>query len=236
MCLRQDTIGREARLKRIGILLLMIAVLLSGCDAWNVTPQPFPNWTAIPTRTPGIVTATPLIVFPTYTPTMTNTTQPLTPTFTPVTPLITETPSQTPITDTPPIFSPTPFSEVQIEILGCNTGLDITHSMGEVTNAFVIIKNTGTVELPNACALLRAADEDRAHPDKTKCVGLLPAGYQVTFKLTVDSTYQVNTVIQVDASSNSTLIKRVDKQSCTDIDLTAGGEPPDVGIVKPITP
>jgi len=226
----------EVHPMRVMILLLVIALALGACDVWNVAPQPYPVWTAIPTRTPGVVTATPLIVFPTFTPTTTSTLQPLTPTFTPVTPQITETPSQIPITDTPLFSTATPFTDVQIEILGCNTGVDITHGMGEVTNAYVILKNTGTVDLPNACALLRAADEDRAHPDKTRCVGMLPAGYQVTFKLTVDSTYQVNTVIQVDASSNSTLIKRVDRQSCTDIDLSAGGEPLDVDVVKPITP
>ncbi len=220
-------------MKRVMILLVMVGAL-SACDAWNVAPQPFPVWTAIPTRTPGIVTATPLIVFPSFTPTMTTTAQPLTPTFTPVTP-VTETPIPVTLTETI-VPSPTPFQDVQIVILGCNTGLDVTHGMGEVTNAYVVLKNTGTADLPNACGLLRAADEDRAHPDKTKCVGMLPAGYQVTFKLTVDSTYQVNTVIQVDAISNSTVIKRVDQPSCTNIDLSGGGEPLDVGVVKPITP
>lgn len=220
---------------RVAGVLLLIALVLGACDAWNVAPQPFPVWTAIPTRTPGVITATPLIIFPTFTPTSTIPSQPVTPTFTPLTPQLTDTPTQAPVTDTPNP-SPTPFTEVQIEILGCNTGLDVTHGMGEVTNAYVVLKNTGTLDLPNACALLRAADEDRAHPDKTKCVGMLPAGYQVTFKLTVDSTYQVNTVIQVDASSNSDLLRRVDSPSCTDIDLSGGGEPLDVGIVKPITP
>jgi hypothetical protein len=217
-------------------LLIMVAALLSGCDAWNVAPQPFPVWTPIPTRTPGVVTATPNIIFPTWTASPTGTALPLTLTFTPETPTFTSTPTLIPITDT--VVSPTrtPFTAVQIDILGCNTGLDVSHGMGEVTNAYVILKNTGTVDLPNACAMLRAADEDREHPDKTRCVDMLPAGYQVTFKLTVDSTYKVDTVIQVDASSNSNLLLRVDRPSCTDIDLSAGGVPPDVGVVKPITP
>ena len=217
--------------------LLLTALLLSACDAWNVAPQPFPVWTPIPTRTPGVVTATPIIVFPSFTVSPTQAVQSLTPSFTPVPPSLTTTSSIVPITET---FSPTPtstpFAAVQIEILGCNTGLDVIHQMGEVTNAYVILRNTGTLDLPNACALLRAADEDRAHPDKSKCVSLLPAGYQVTFKLTVDSTYRVDTVIQVDASSDNNLLLRVDKSSCTNIDLSAGGAPLDVGIVKPITP
>ena len=107
--------------------------------------------------------------------------------------------------------------------------------MGEVTNAYVTVKNTGNVTLPNTCALLRAIDEDREHPDKKVCVSNLPIQHQVTLKLTVDSAYQQDTAIQVDASSNEILLLRVDKASCTDIGLF-GGEPDDAGIVKPIEP
>jgi hypothetical protein len=123
---------------------------------------------------------------------------------------------------------------VAVDILGCNTSIDITHGMGEVTNAYVTVKNTGTVDLPNTCALLRAIDEeDREHPDKKVCVANLPVRNQVTLKLTVDSVYQQNTVIQVDTSSNDVLLLRVDKPSCTDIGLF-GGAPSDVGVIKPI--
>ncbi|HEY6075035.1 MAG TPA: hypothetical protein VIV15_17055 [Anaerolineales bacterium] len=218
--------------KALAIILIMLA--LSGCDAWNVAPQPFPVWTPIPTRTPGVVTATPLILIPTMTASPTSNV-PLTFTSTVESPTVTNTAVIGPVTET---FAPpsTPFTAVQVDVLGCNTGLDVTHGMGEVTNAYVVLKNTGTVDLPNGCALLRAADEDRVHPDKSKCVDMLPSGYQVTLKLTVDSTYKVDTVIQVDASSNSTLLLRVDRPSCTDIDLSAGGAPLDVGVVKPITP
>jgi len=105
--------------------------------------------------------------------------------------------------------------------------------MGEVTNAYVIVKNTSKVDLPNTCALLRAIDEDREHPDKKKCVPNLPVQNQVTLKLTVDSVYKQDTLIQVDASSSDVLLLRVDKPSCTDIGLF-GGAPPDLGVVKPI--
>ncbi len=107
--------------------------------------------------------------------------------------------------------------------------------MGEVTNAFVTVKNTGTVDLPNTCALLRAIDEDREHPDKKVCVTNLPAQNQVTLKMTVDSAYRQDTAIQVDTSSNDILLLRVDKQSCTDIGLF-GGEPGDLGMIKSIEP
>jgi len=105
--------------------------------------------------------------------------------------------------------------------------------MGEVTNAFVTIKNIGTLDLPNTCGLLRAIDEDREHPDKKRCVDNLPAQNQVTLKLTVDSHYQVDTFIQVDALSNDLVLLRLDQQSCRNIGLF-GGEPPDIGIIKPI--
>ena len=107
--------------------------------------------------------------------------------------------------------------------------------MGEVTNAYVTIKNNGTVDLPNTCALLRAVDEDREHPDKKRCVDLLPAQYQVNLKLTVDSQYKVDTIIQVDITTNDAIPLRVDRQSCKDIDLF-GGEPPNIGVIKPMTP
>jgi hypothetical protein len=124
---------------------------------------------------------------------------------------------------------------VTVDILGCNTSIDITHGMGEVTNAYVTVKNTGTIDLPNTCALLRAADEDRDHPDKQVCVVNLPIQNQVTLKLTVDSAYQKDTIIQVDASSSGVVLLRVDKPSCTDIGLF-GGSPSDVGVIKPVQP
>jgi hypothetical protein len=107
--------------------------------------------------------------------------------------------------------------------------------MGEVTNAYVTLKNTGTVDLPNACGFLRAIDEDREHPDKKVCVSNLPAQHQVILKLTVDSTYRQDTVIQVDALSNEVVLLRIDRQSCRDISLF-GGAPSDVGVVKPLQP
>jgi hypothetical protein len=105
--------------------------------------------------------------------------------------------------------------------------------MGEVTNAYAKVKNTGTVDIPNACALLRAIDEGREHPDKEVCVDNLPVTSQVTLKLTVDSTYKADTIIQVDVTSNEIVLLRVDKQSCRDINLF-GGTPADIGVIKPL--
>ncbi len=220
---------KDAAMKKIFFLLLM-TLLLTGCD-WTVAPQPFPVWTPIPSRTPGIISPTPIILIPTTAassiPTVVPLTETLPVTFTPIPP-VTEAASAT--------STVAPFQAIQIVIIGCNTGLDITHGMGEVTNAYDTLKNTGNMDLPNTCGLLRAADEGRPHPDKTKCVDNLPAGYQVTFKLTVDSTFKESTIIQVDGTSNGTLLLRVDQQACTDLDLGGAGVPGDIGVIKPTVP
>lgn len=206
--------------------LLIIPFFLISCGSFGVAPQPFPVWTTIPTRTPSIVTATPVVQFPSS---ETPTASMAVATSTNI-PTNTETPTETatiiPLTNTP-------VQSIQVDIIGCNTSIDIVHGMGEVTNAYVTVKNTGEVDLPNTCSLLRAIDEDREHPDKKACVANLPAQNQVTLKLTVDSAYQKNTIIQVDTSSNEVLLLRIDKQSCTDIGLL-GGAPADVGVIKPI--
>lgn len=221
-------------MKKVTFALLIVGIFLSACDIWNVPQQPFPVWTPIPSRTPGIITATPIVLFPiatsttgvvvitpvTSTPMETETTIP-TITLAPIVPNITST--------------SVPVQSVAVTILGCNTSIDITHGMGEVTNAYVTVKNTGTVDLPNTCALLRAIDEDRVHPDKQVCVANLPAQYQVSLKLTVDSAYKQDTIIQVDTTSYEVILLRVDQPSCTDIGLF-GGAPSDIGVIKPIQP
>lgn len=128
-----------------------------------------------------------------------------------------------------------PFQAVDLVILGCNTSIDIRNGMGEVTNAYVAVKNTGTLDLPNMCGLLRAIDEGREHPDKKVCIPNLPTQSQVTLKLTVDSTYRQDTIIQVDVTSNENTLLRLDRHSCRNIGLF-GGAPSDVGVVKPLTP
>jgi hypothetical protein len=215
---------------------LFFVVILAACDAFGAVPQPIVGGTPIPSNTPGIVTATPIIL----TPTNAQTAMPGVTEIVPVTPTNTETPLPTftntplPPTETATLtLTSTPMKSVSVDILGCNTSIDITHGMGEVTNAYVTVKNTGMTDLPNTCALLRAIDEDREHPNKKVCIPNLPVQNQVTLKLTVDSTYKQNTIIQVDTTSNDVILLRVDKPSCTDIGLF-GGEPADLGTVKPI--
>jgi hypothetical protein len=216
--------------------LFAVLFFLSACDVFGTSPQPVATWIVPPSHTPNIVTATPII----FTPPPASMPAPGVTEIAPVSPTITDIPLPT-LTNTTvassetstPSLTSTPVKSVTVEILGCNTSIDIAHGMGEVTNAYVTIKNTGTIDLQNTCALLRAIDEDREHPDKKVCIPNLPVGNQATLKLTVDSAYQQDTIIQVDASSDNMLLLRVDKPSCTDISVF-GGVPADVGVVKPI--
>jgi uncharacterized membrane protein len=93
--------------------------------------------------------------------------------------------------------------------------------MGEVTNAFVTLKNTGGVELLNIKVTLFALDEGREHPDKTVELTSLPVGYQVTVKLTADSTYKQESAIQVEVVSDQGIFPREGLASCRDIGILA---------------
>jgi len=211
--------------------LFALVFFLSACDSFLTAPQPAATWIVPPSRTPNIVTATPIILSP-FPPGITQIAA-VTVTGTEIPP---PTPTETPLPPTGPPSPPptwTAAPSIAVDILGCNNSIDINQGMGEVTNAFVTVKNTGAVNLPNACALLRAIDEDRQHPDKKKCVAELPAGNQTTLKLTVDSAYRQNTIIQVDVTSNDVILLRVDNSSCRDIGLF-GGVPTDLGAIKPI--
>ena len=103
--------------------------------------------------------------------------------------------------------------------------------MGEVTNAFVTLKNIGGVQLTNLKATLSALDEGREHPDKTIEITSLLIGYDVTLKLTVDSTYQAETPIQIEVTGDNGLFQRVGSASCEDIGLLA---PNPNGIYTPV--
>src|SRR6185503_10153285 len=181
-------------MKRI-ILTILVTFLISSCNGWVI--QPFPGNPPTPflplTTTPSIFTATPNISIATIT----------------LTPLPTNTPFVI-ISDTPsPTLTNVPGGpSISVEVLGCNTSIDVTHGMGEVTNAFVTLKNTGGVELTNLKATLFALDEGREHPDKTVELTSLPVGNQLTVKLTVDSTYREQTPIQVEVASDQGLFPR----------------------------
>ncbi len=227
-------------MKRLIFVCALFALILSGCDAWTVEPLPYMTSTPGPSSTPIILSATPIVLPPPVTATTDIT--PATLTNTPTTPtgtdtqVVTQTATMTPTTPVPLSFTPTvtstPSASVNAEILGCNTSFDIIHGMGEVTNAYITITNAGAVNLTNVCATLNALDEGRAHPDKTKCVAFLPVGYQVSEKLTVDTTLGKPSPVQVDVTMGSILLQRVAQNACTNVDLI----PPRIHNLGTITP
>lgn len=205
---------------------VLLMLLTASCNGWVIQPGPFnpPTPFLPPTSTPSVLTATPIVIQPNATVTVQIPTgQP--PTLTSI-PFITATtaptllPLDTPISITTSTTAPT-GPAVAVEILGCNTSIDVTHGLGEVTNAYVVLRNTGGVELTNLYTTLRALDEGETHPDKTVVVTSLLPSYQVTLKLTVDSTYQEETPIQVEVTADGGLFQRVGSESCKDIGLLA---------------
>lgn len=207
--------------------LVILAFGLSGClntDAVTAAPNPF---LITPSRSPYIFTPTPIIVYPTTSPTASAIAE--TATFTAeapssFTPIFTETP--------PPTFTLAP-ENLDITLLGCDAGFDVSHGMGEVTNVYVKLANSFGPDLTAVCATLSAADENRVHPDKTICVESLPKGFQTILKLTVDTAFQVSSIVEVAISSSNGLFLRAGGLACTDI----GGVRPSeekLGVVEPI--
>jgi hypothetical protein len=222
--------------KTVAALVLML--LLSSCSGWVIQPLPYnpPTPFLPPTNTPSFFTATPVVLgaaspspqFATSTPIpfITATTAP--------TVIASVLPSETTVSLPSSTSLPGPPA-VSVEILGCNTSIDISHGMGEVTNAFVVVKNTGGVELTNIRVTLNARDEGRPHPDKTVGVTSLAVGYQVSLKLTVDSTYKAETPIQVEVTGDAGLFQRVGAESCRDIGVLVPN-PDTLNTPAPINP
>jgi hypothetical protein len=200
-------------MKKLLLLILLFILSTTACDGWAYHVPTFPA--PPPTITPSIYSPTPVILTLTNTPAIpTGTATEIIPTETAT--AFTEAPTPTDTPTLPPL-SP----NIIVEVLGCNTSIDITHGMGEVTNAFVILKNNTGINMTDVCTTLVALDEGRIHPDKTVCVPGLTHGQQVTLKLTVDSTYRQNTPIQIEVKSSEALLSRVGQDSCTDIGLFA---------------
>jgi hypothetical protein len=81
--------------------------------------------------------------------------------------------------------------------------------------------------------VLSTGDEGRPHPDKMGCVLTLPPQAQVTFKLTVDTTFGTNTLIQVETSSAEKISASVLGGSCKAIGAPKQELDP-FGVVRPI--
>src|SRR5215212_3680390 len=185
----QYSAGEEMKKIICTVLLMLSLLFVASCNGWVIQPGPFnpPTPFLPPTNTPSIFTATPVgSGAPTGTPTPQIATSTAIP-FITATTAPTLLPSGTPVsTQTNPPTGPS----ISVEVLGCNTSIDVSHGMGEVTNAFIVLRNTGIVELTNLKVTLSALDEGREHPDKTVEVPSLLAANKVTLKLTVDSTYR----------------------------------------------
>jgi hypothetical protein len=224
---------------------LLIIFLLSSCNGWIIQPLPGnPPTPFLPfTPTPSIFTSTPVIIgvtSVTSTPVVISLTPTITytpfPTFTNA-PTLTasSTPTATPTLQVTATNDPNGKPSISIKVLGCNTSIDVTHGMGEVTNAFVTLTNAGTVELKNIKVTLFALDEGREHPDKTVELTSLPIGYQVTIKLTVDSTFKKETPIQVEVATDQGTFPREGLASCTDLGLFAP-KPDGLNTPVPVNP
>ena len=196
---------------------------LASCNGWVIQPGYNPPTPFLPpTQTPSIFTATPVVI---NAPSLTPVAPP--PTSTPI-PFITATfiptlaPSEVASNTPVSVQTTTPSGpSIVVDVLGCNTSIDVIHGMGEVTNAFVTLRNTGGVDLSSVQVTLNALDEGRAHPDKTVEIASLLVGYQVTLKLTVDSTYRQDTPIQIEVRDTAGLFQRVGVDSCKDIGVFA---------------
>ena len=200
------------------IFSILLLLLAASCNGWVIPPSSFnpPTPFLPPTNTPSVLTATPVVIAASPTATIQ-----VLPTTTSIS-FITATSVPTLILSSTPdsIQTSAPSGPaVSVEILGCNTSIDLTHGLGEVTNAFVILRNIGGVDLNNVTATLRALDEGEEHPDKTVEVPALLAGYKMMLKMTVDSTYQAETPIQVEVAADGGLFQRVGADSCEDIGL-----------------
>lgn len=210
--------------KTIPALLLLL--MLSACNGWIIQPIPGPTPFLPATPTPLIYSPTPVVIgvtpasaTPVIMPSATNA----------VVVIFTETATLS----ASPTFTPSPADPaIAIKVLGCNTSIDVLHGMGEVTNAYVTLSNTGGVNLTNLRITLFALDEGREHPDKTIEMTTLPIGFQVTMKLTVDSTYRQETPIQVEVTTTEGVFPREGLASCTDIGLFA----PDVSALNTPVP
>ena len=221
-------------MKWLTVALTALALTLTACgDMGFVTSAPNP-FGITPTRPPAIFSPTPIFIYST-----TSDTLPPPPS---VTPSLTLAAGPSPTSTIPPTatetFTPSPTvtntaETLAIQLLGCDTGLDVTHGMGEVTNAYVTIMNASGPDLTTVCATLSSADEGRVHPDKTVCMPSLPRGYQVTLKLTIDTTFRMDTIVSILVTSDAGMAARADSLACKDIGALKP-EPETIGVLQPI--
>jgi hypothetical protein len=199
-------------------ILSVFLILLTSCSSIKI-PLSISTKVFTPSPTPQIVSPTPPFA-PSATPTGTAS----------LSPTLSATSTIPTLTVQPP---PTPAPLLQVGIVGCNTSLDIAHGMGEVTNAYPLIRNNTESDLMDVCATLSASDEARTHPDKMVCISSLPPRHQVTLKLTVDTGFEKDTSIKVEVTADGGYSGTDTRPSCRDLGLP-GWVPSKVGVIEPI--
>ena len=194
-------------------ILMVLAVLLAGCDlnlAQFIPNDPNPP----PTLNVHTITARPILKLtqtPTATPKQTLTGTPTaSQTFT----LTAEASQTASLTETP---SQVPGPKINVLIMTCDTGIDIFNRLGEVTNAYVTVQNVGTGDANDVQIELSAIDEGKPHPDKRFVVQHLPFGYEISLKLTVDTTEKKATSLTVNVTSAEGVKEKATKSSCTSL-------------------
>ncbi len=128
------------------------------------------------------------------------------------------------LTSTPSEIPPTVIEEkgpgfpegLHVIVSGCDTSVDVSHGMGEVTNTYVYMSNQGTVDLKNVTLTANGNDEQRPHPDKSVTLETLPAGFEVTSKLTIDTIFRKETVVEVVVTIGGEKVYRL-SENCQEI-------------------
>ncbi len=105
---------------------------------------------------------------------------------------------------------------LHVIVNGCDTSVDIRHGLGEVTNTYVYINNAGSADLKNVTLTAHASDEERQHPDQTLTLDSLPAGFEVTNKLTMDTVFNNQTVVEVVVTVQGEKVYTL-KENCKEI-------------------
>jgi hypothetical protein len=183
----------QAAMRTPSVTLIATATPLPS-NTFTRTPSAIPTAPISPTPWVWIASPTPI---PTATPTLVSTAT--------STPTATRTPTLT-LTPAPPKLS--------IAILGCESGFDLSHGLGYVTNAYVRARNLGGVELTNVCLTLNTNGEGKIHPDKMRCISALRVNNEVTTILTVDAEFKTLTAIEVIGTANPAVSDRVAGTSC----------------------
>lgn len=112
-----------------------------------------------------------------------------------------------------------PQPQIAILIEKCDTGFDILHGLGEVTNAYVNIKNVGSIDIPNFDVELLANDVEQEHADQLiKVESPLRTGQDTSLKLTADTTIGEDTLITISVKTVYGILKQTQAISCKELE------------------